>query len=107
MYNQIHLNGLVFNALTTHFDDDRILRSIQLPINFTFIDIARLYLSEKYTTDEMLFNNLSEKVVKSFKEVNEDIEKAYNQLAKYGVRKVEIEELMHKKLKGSDREVDW
>ncbi len=106
MYNQIHLNGLVFNALTTHFDDDRILRSIQLPINFTFIDIARLYLSEKYTSDEMLFNNLSEKVVKSFKEVNEDIEKAYNQLAKYGVRKVEIEELMHKKLKGSDREGD-
>ncbi len=99
MYNQIHLNGLVFNALTTHFDDDRILRSIQLPINFTLIHIARLYLSEKYTSDELLFNNLSDKVIKSFDQVNVDIMKAYNLLSKYGVRKVEIEELMHRKLK--------
>ncbi len=41
----LKLRGFKFNLLTTFFETDSILRGIKLPVNYTFLDVARLYFS--------------------------------------------------------------
>lgn len=74
--NQLKLKGFTFSVLTTFFTTDNILRSIDLPLNYTFLDIARLYLSEKYTTDEIIFNNVDKPVVDAINKLKVDNESA-------------------------------
>lgn len=98
IYDQLHINGSVFKAQTTYFEDDKILRSIKLPVNYTFIDIASLYLSERYTNDEILFNNLDGSIKRAKSQVNHDIEKIAYILSKYNVTKEEVETIIINKL---------
>ena len=95
----MRINGLDFVAKTTFFDTDKILRSIKIPVNYTIADIAHLYLSEKYTPEEIEFNNLSKKVKEAMHRVNVDIAKSKLILSKYKVTQGEIEKLILKKLK--------
>ena len=60
--NQLKLRVFTFPVLTTFFETDRILRSINLPLNYTDLDLAKLFLSGKYTDEEI------EQVSKSKKE---------------------------------------
>jgi hypothetical protein len=97
--NQLKLRGFSFKVLTTFFEDDRILRSINLPVNYKYLDIVRLYLSEKYTTEEIIFNNLDKEVVDAINKLNTDIDKTASTMRKYGFTREEIETLVLKKVK--------
>ena len=97
--NQLKLRGFTFEVQTTFFEKDNILRSIDLPVNYTFIDIARLYLSEKYTTDEIIFNNLDQEVVDAINKLKTDIDKATSIMRKYGCTTEEVEAMILDKLK--------
>jgi len=52
------IGNLKITASTCFFEDDTILRSINLPINFSANDILRL--PEQYTTEELEFNNMNQ-----------------------------------------------
>ena len=95
---QLSLRNFTWTVPTTFFDDDRILRSISLPLNYTWQDVARLYLSGKYTKEEIEFNKLTAEVTKAIKKLNADIDKASSVLSIYGVTREDIQELVSRSL---------
>ncbi len=60
--NRLKLRGFSFDVPTTFFENDRILRSINLPINYKYLDIVELYLSQKFTEEEIVFNKLEDSI---------------------------------------------
>jgi hypothetical protein len=97
--DQLKLRGFSFSVRTTFFENDKILRSINLPINYKYLDVVRLYLSEKYTTDEIIFNNLDKEVVDAINKLNGEIDKVTSTLRKYGFKREEIETFILDKVK--------
>lgn len=93
------MRGFTFGVLTRFFEKDDILRSIDLPINYKFIDTAKLYLSEKYTTEEIIFNNLEKEVVDAINILDADIDKVTSIMRKYGFTRKEVEGIILNKLK--------
>ena len=86
-----------FPVKTTFIEDDSILRTIALPLNFTDIDI--LLLQKKgYTDEELAFNDTDSKIDDAVKRMNNNIEVAYNVLKFYGVSLSEISDLVNSKL---------
>lgn len=58
---QLSIGIVTLTAKTTFFETDRILRTIQLPINYTDADLIGL-LDEGYTKEELEFNNIITKI---------------------------------------------
>lgn len=85
--------------MNTFFETDSILRSIQLPVNYTDMDLAKLLLSGKYTDEEISFNNLNATAADAMRKVKSDINKIVLQMKKYGFRKGEVEEMILNRLK--------
>lgn len=97
--NQLTIGNISFPVLTTFFEDDEILRSIDLPLNYKDIDLAKLSLSDKYTKSELDFNNLLSVAERANKEITDDTNKAYSILSKYGFTYNEVVEIIKSKLK--------
>ncbi|MGN6601475.1 MAG: hypothetical protein ACTHK8_03435 [Ginsengibacter sp.] len=97
--NSLNLRVFAFSVQTTFFEDDKILRSINLPINYTDKDIVKLYLSEKYTNEEIAFNKLNERVERAMLNTKKDIDKVSSIMKAYGFNKKEVESIVLDKLK--------
>lgn len=82
---------------TTFFDDDKILRSIDLPFNHSPKDI--LYLVDKHTIEELLFNRQSKNIMNTIYNIDRDVRNAYKLLKKYEVTEQELMDLVERKLK--------
>lgn len=95
----LNLRVFTFSVQTTFFEDDKNLRSINLPINYTDKDIVRLYLSEKYTIEEITFNKLNERVEQAMFNTKKDINKISSLMKAYGFNKKEVESIVFDKLK--------
>lgn len=94
----LKLRGFSFSVLTTFFESDKILRSINLPVNYKYLDIVRLYLSDKYTTEEISFNNLDKDVTDAIHKLNADIDKITSLMRKYGFTREDVGNLLLEKL---------
>lgn len=97
--NRLSLRTLSFPVMTTFFETDSILRSINLPVNYSDTDLAKLLLSNKYTDEEIVFNNLDKEAVKTMRKVKADISKIFLMIKNYGFNRKEVEELILNKLK--------
>lgn len=97
--NQLKLRVFSFPVLTTFFETDRILRTINLPVNYTDMDLTKLVLSNKYTDEEILFNDLDKKIAGVMRKAQTDISKITSMMKKYGFNQKEVEELILNKLK--------
>lgn len=97
--NHLALRLLSFPVMTTFFETDRILRSINLPLNYTDMDLAKLLLSGKYTDEEVSFNNLDAEAADAMRRVKANISKIVLLMKKYGFKKSEVEEMIFTKLK--------
>jgi hypothetical protein len=87
-----------FKVQTTFFEDDKILRSIKLPINYT--DYHLLQLENKgFTIEELRFNNLEFEVYYAQKRLKTNINKTKDLLGVYGITKQEIEDIIDRKIK--------
>ncbi len=89
---------LTFHCQTWFFPNDRILRSIQLPINYSDIDLLNLR-NGKYTNEELEFNKMTFKIERAEENLKSNIKSAFNKIKEYGVNYSEIEELVLEKLK--------
>ncbi len=98
---RIILNELIFNANTNFFNDDKILRSINLPINYTNIDLLRLR-NGRYTEEEINFNKLYYKIKDAEKELKKNIRAAFKALKGYGITKIELEKLVSMRLQNNE-----
>ena len=67
---EVRIGKVTVRARTFFFQNDTILRSINLPINYSDDDV--LSLSEQYTPEELTFNNLDELIQKTFKKTDKD-----------------------------------
>jgi hypothetical protein len=82
------IGNLTMNAKTCFFEDDSILRSIDLPINFSVSDMRRII--KNYTPEEIEFNNLNKLMKKTYDDLAKDITKVRGILKKYGVTLEEL-----------------
>jgi len=97
--NQLKLRVFTFPVLTTFFETDRILRTINLPVNYTDMDLVKLCLSGKFTDEEISFNKLDKIAAEAMQKTKADISKIFFLMKKYGFNKKEIKELISNKLK--------
>jgi hypothetical protein len=95
--NTIKIGLARFNAQTTFFEDDSVLRSIKLPINYT--DWHLLQMDNKgYTIEELRFNNLEFEIYHAKNRLEYNISKAKEHLGVYGISTKEIEVLVSSKI---------
>lgn len=91
----LRINVNTVKARTFFFEDDSILRSINLPINYTARDV--LMLAENYTPEEIEFNNLTETYNNARRVLIRDMAVVYERIRKYGFSRTETEEIiLHK-----------
>lgn len=97
--NCLCVRTLSFPVLTTFFETDRILRSINLPLNYTDMDLAKLLLSGKYTDEEIVFNSLDKEALNAMRRVKADISKIISMMKAYDFKQEEVEEIILNKLR--------
>ena len=96
--NEMQIGITKIKVQTTFFENDSILRSINLPLNYT--DWHLLQLDQKgFTIEELRFNKLEFEVYHAKKRLTRNINKALDILGLYGVTKKEIENLIESKIK--------
>ena len=61
--------------------------------------MVRLYLSEKYTTEEIEFNKLNHEVTEAIDDLKTDIDRTTTILKKYGFKREDIETFITDKVK--------
>lgn len=94
---RITLNSVTLLGKTTFFENDTILRTIDLPINY--IEGGLICLSANdYTYEEIEFNNLKPKIDKVLDNLDANINKTYLILKKYGVKSEHLEQITKKRL---------
>lgn len=96
--NQLSCGAFRLNVLSTFFNDDKVLRKIDLPLNYKKEDLIKL-LSGKYTKEELAFNELDELCANIDIELKENIFKVSNILAPYGIKYEKIKQLIEDELK--------
>ena len=90
------IGNLSVQVITCFFEDYTILRSIDLPINYSIVDL--LLLNKKYTPEEIEFNKLNSQIKLAYAAMDKDINTASGFLEKYGVTNEEIRRLVQLKL---------
>ncbi len=93
---EINIGGVRTGIKTTFFEDDSILRTINLPVNYREIDILRLP-DDGFTAEEIRFNVLDLLLAKAQNKLKERIEIAYSALNAYGVSEEDILALVEKR----------
>lgn len=96
--DEIKIGDTSIKCQTTFFEDDSILRSIKLPINYTDYHLLQLE-NRGFTIEELRFNDLEYAVYISQKRLKKNISKTRELLSVYGVTAKEIEELIDKKIR--------
>lgn len=89
--------GLKFSADTWFFEDDTILRTINLPINYTDSDLLKL-TQLSYTKEELGFNKMDEKIKAAQARLADNIHKAHQSLKTYGIGYSDVVFLVDQKL---------
>ena len=93
---EIDIDGARKQVNTTFFEDDSILRTINLPINYKDLDLLRLP-QEGFTIEEIRFNLLALPLIRAEKKLKSNIGIAYSKLFEYGVTEEDIIELVEKR----------
>ena len=97
--DNMQLGIVSFAVKTSFFETDRILRTIDLPMNYTDADLLRL-AKESYTMEELQFNKIAVPILKAEEAFERNIAFAYNKLKGYGVTKEDVEKLAEVKIYG-------
>lgn len=93
----MQINTLKINAQTTFFEDDTILRSIKLPVNYTDAFLLKLE-NQGYTEEELTFNRMGTKILMAKRRKISNLQNALYYLETYGINYAELENLINDKL---------
>jgi hypothetical protein len=91
--DRLFLDGLSLKINTSYIENDRILRTIKLPANYTDIDILKT-TNGLYTIEELEFNGLIPKIITAQKNLKRELRKAQNAMAVFGIGNNEVSELI-------------
>lgn len=81
-------------AQTTFFTSDAILRTIDLPANYTRMDLIRIVLSGRYTPEEIAFNKLDKDTSQAIQEAIADVNRISLILSKYGLDRTRANKIL-------------
>jgi hypothetical protein len=95
--NAMSLGLTTVRVQTTFFENDSILRSINLPINYSDLHLLRLE-NKGFTPEEIDFNKLEYQIHIAKRNLKINIKNSTDILKVYGVKIKEIEELVQKKI---------
>ena len=99
--------GLIsFKTSVTYFNDDSVLRTIKLPIDYNDAWLIRL-LAEGYTNEEIHFNRLYVQIELALHRLELRITSAQSQLKDFGVKKSDLRELVYKNLGISPAQTEY
>lgn len=87
------IDDTTVDVVTWFFQDDSILRSIDLPANYDVVDI--LNLPQKYTAEEIEFNKLKKDLTAAQSKLYEDIQKVAKILKKYRIYEPTIQRFIY------------
>lgn len=90
------INETTVVVTTCFFQDDSILRSIDLPANYGIADVLRL--SRRYTEQEIEFNKLHPEYKRALSTLSYDTKLIVRRLKKYGISKDDVEAFIHGKI---------
>ena len=93
----MQINNLTINTQTTFFEDDKILRSIKLPVNYDDSFLLKLE-NQGYTNEELTFNNLGAKVLMAKRRKNNNLQNALYYIETYGIKYNDLEKIVNEKL---------
>ncbi len=93
----ITLGHVTVKAETIFFRNDKILKTIVLPIDYTDLDLIRLK-TEGYTPEELEFNNLLHLIEQAERRVFYSIRCAAKYLRQYGIMPKEIKQFVMQRL---------
>lgn len=91
------IGNVSISIRTTFFEDDSILRSIDLPMNYTDVDLMKLPLAN-YTYEELKFNKLIDKIRAAEVRLDDNMWSAYSKIREYGISYDELELLVKNKI---------
>ncbi len=94
----VAINSFSFSANTTFFEDDKVLRSFVLPVNFSEMDLISISASNKYTVEELQFNKLFVLVNQAERRLTNNINSAVRSLGQYGITKKDIEAFLNERI---------
>lgn len=90
------IGKLTVEADTCFFQDDSILRSIKLPINYTLADLLRI--NDRYTPEEIAFNKLDVLINNNIQTISRDINIIAVLLKGYGIARKEIQNFVYERI---------
>lgn len=90
------IGKLTVSTSTCFFQDDTILRSVNLPMNYTVADLMRI--NDHYTPEEIAFNKLDVLIKNNVDTISLDVKKIAVILKKYGIAVKDIEEFVFEKI---------
>jgi hypothetical protein len=90
------INETTVPVTTWFFQDDSILRSIDLPFKYGIADVLRLPF--RYTEKEIEFNKLTDEYKSACATLSYDSKLIIRRLKKYGISKDEVEKFIHDKI---------
>jgi hypothetical protein len=104
---QLEVENFSCKVKTIFFQDDSVLRSIQLPINFTDADLIVIGSKRIYTEEELEFNEMHGVISNAQASLKDNIETAWALLKVYHVTKDELAELVCRKMGITPEEIGW
>lgn len=82
----------------TFIEDDKILRSIDLPLNYTEFDLLLISRDKRYTQQELDFNKLTRLISETEKKLADIFDNMEKQLKKFGITKKDMQDLIEDKI---------
>jgi len=90
------IGKLTVSTSTCFFQDDSILRSVNLPMNYTVADLMRI--NDHYTPEEITFNKLDVLIQNNVDTISLDVKKIAVILKKYGIAVKDIKKFVFEKI---------
>ncbi|MBL7847926.1 MAG: hypothetical protein JNL40_10685 [Cyclobacteriaceae bacterium] len=92
--DKLFIGGYSFAARTTFFADDTILRSVDLPANYTDLDLLLLEVSQMYTPQELAFHKVDSLIADARVRLEDAIDNAVAALKPFGISRKLVEGLV-------------
>ncbi len=92
--NRLTNGNRTIAAQTTFFESDAVLRTIDLPANYTQMDLMRVALSGRYTPEEIAFSKLDTATKQAVQEAISDVDRVSLILSKYGLDRTQVNKVL-------------
>lgn len=96
--NHLQVEYYKLPAQVTFIENDKILRSIDLPINYSSLDLLTIARDDRYTPEELEFNGLTPLIKKTNERLAELLIQTVKKLSEFGIERRDLERIIDEKI---------